>query len=209
MSNSNYQKYLKYKLKYLELKNEFEGGNNQLEGGNYEYEEDNELEGGGPIQIEIQDAASLKNLEAEILTLVRLVNESFEKLSKENKDCEDEKKKLQSKYNSLEINYLILDNKFNEIQEQQGIGQQQQEALRRQQEEKDLNYAIQLQEREQRLKREKEAQQQPQGNQQLQGFKSPPSTKDYDRYNELLQIMDQRELHSQEQQELDKLVFKM
>ena len=89
MSNTNYEKYLKYKLKYLELKNELEGGNNELEGGNNEleggYNYNNELEGGDdPVNITIIDPQDLYNLQVNILTEVEQVNKELERLTNEN-----------------------------------------------------------------------------------------------------------------------------
>ena len=82
MSNTNYEKYLKYKLKYLELKNELEGGNNELEGGN------NELEGGaggadkadGTIIITINSSKEIYDLETQILNEVKKVNGDIDNL---------------------------------------------------------------------------------------------------------------------------------
>ena len=82
MSNTNYEKYLKYKLKYLELKNELEGGNNELEGGN------NELEGGaggadkadGTITITINSSKEIYDLETQILNEVKKVNDDIDNL---------------------------------------------------------------------------------------------------------------------------------
>jgi hypothetical protein len=84
MSNTNYQKYLKYKLKYLELKNELEGDVNELKGGGNEYEYD-ELEGGNA------EAEKLKN---EINTALEAVKNDYLKL-------EDKYKKLEQDHNNL------------------------------------------------------------------------------------------------------------
>ena len=81
MSNTNYEKYLKYKLKYLELKNELEGGNNELEGG---YNYNNELEGGDdPVNITIKDPQSFYKLQEDILTELEQVNQENAKLKLE------------------------------------------------------------------------------------------------------------------------------
>lgn len=79
MSNSNYQKYLKYKLKYLDLKNELEGGNNQLE-----YEND-ELNGGAnPLNIQINDPDELQHLQNDINKKVLDFKKQFNDLTQEN-----------------------------------------------------------------------------------------------------------------------------
>ena len=73
MSNTNYQKYLKYKLKYLELKNELEGGDNELEGG---YNDD-ELEGG--VYVETEE----DKLKKEIIELFEGIKIEYGNLEKE------------------------------------------------------------------------------------------------------------------------------
>jgi hypothetical protein len=74
MSNTNYEKYLKYKLKYLELKNELEGGDNELEGG---YNDD-ELEGGA-ASIETEE----DKLKKEIIELFEGIKIEYGNLEKE------------------------------------------------------------------------------------------------------------------------------
>ena len=75
MSNTNYEKYLKYKLKYLELKNELEGGNNELEGGAGGADKAD-----GPITITINSSNEIYDLETQILNEVKKVNGDIDSL---------------------------------------------------------------------------------------------------------------------------------
>ena len=121
MSNTNYEKYLKYKLKYLELKNELEGGNNELEGGDY-YDYNNELEGGAPRQITIENYQALQDLQGEILKEVEDVNKKLAEVISENNKLNDDNMDLLA-----QISKVIEENdKLKAIQSEAKSGTQKQ-----------------------------------------------------------------------------------
>jgi hypothetical protein len=185
MSNSNYQKYLKYKLKYLELKNELEGDNNQLEGGNYEYEEYNELEGGDTI--EIRDINELKQIQKEITEQVTEVKTSFNKLELENTDLKKELKKVREDYDKIFAKNIHLKD---QLQYQQQAAQNRPAP------------APAVQVASQQAAQNRPAQQDPQG-QRGQNQPAAPRRSDNERLNELLNLSKFVELTPEERAELE------